>query len=178
MKTVKYLIQYVLLLGTVALTACSSVNHGTLQKRSHLLSQGIQDAYSVRANTAQRVAPLIIQSADQHEVSPTLLAALIRQESTYRSNVTSPAGAVGLTQVIPKYWQQRCPGNLYDEAINIACGASILNYYHGRAGNWKKALGYYNVGPSGYENNRKMRKQGKKYAKSVLKHEKSLKGHL
>ena len=178
MMTFKHFIQYSFICSTLVLTACSSIHHGSVEKRSQRLAQGIQQAYAVKPNTAQKVAPLIIQSSDQHEVSPTLLAALIRQESTYRSTVTSPAGAVGLTQVIPKYWQQRCPGNLYDEAINIACGASILNYYHGRAGNWKKALGYYNVGPSGYENNAKMRKQGKKYAKSVLKHEKNLKSAL
>lgn len=178
MMKFKTLAQYSLIGLSLFLSACSSIHRGTLENRSALLADGIQKTYRVNANTASRVAPLIIQSADRHNVSPSLLAAVIQQESTYRSQVTSHAGAVGLMQVIPKYWQKQCPGNLYDEATNIQCGASIIHQYEKRAGNLKKALGYYNVGPAGYENNRKMRKQGKKYAKSVLKHEKKLKAAL
>ena len=43
-------------------------------------------------------------------MSPLLLAAVIRQESSYNSNARSPTGAVGLTQIIPSYWQQTCAG--------------------------------------------------------------------
>lgn len=178
MMKCKTLAQYSLIGLSLFLTACNSIHRGSLENRSALLSDGIQKTYRVNTNTANRVAPLIIQNADRHDVSPSLLAAVIRQESTYRPQVTSHAGAVGLMQIIPKYWQKQCPGNLYDEAINIQCGASILHQYQQRAGSIKKALGYYNVGPAGYENNRKMRKQGKKYAKSVLKHEKELKSNL
>ena len=116
-----------------------------------------------------------MQNADRYNVDPLLIAATIRQESSYRSNVTSSAGAVGLTQVIPRYWQQSCPGNLYDESINIQCGTHILAKYEQSAGSWKKALAYYNVGPTNYENNRKMKRQGKRYAKQVKQHEKMLK---
>ena len=107
-----------------------------------------------------------------------MLAALIRQESTYRSQVVSSAGAVGLTQVMPRYWQKTCPGDLYDEATNINCGSFILTKYEQSAGSLKKALGYYNVGPSNFENNHKMRKQGKRYAKQVKAHEKNLKNAI
>lgn len=81
-------------------------------------------------------------------------------------------------QIIPKYWQNSCGTHLYDEATNLQCGSYILSQYETSAGNMKKALGYYNVGPSGYNNNRKMRKQGKRYAKQVLKHKKTLKAAL
>lgn len=159
----------------LSMAGCQSIHHGSPEKRAQVLSRGIQGAYGVSSSTAERVSPYIIQSADRHDISPALIAALIRQESTYRSNVVSPAGAVGLTQVIPRFWQQKCPGNLYDESTNIACGSYILAHYQQRAGSEKKALAYYNVGPSGYENNRKMRKQGQKYAKQVKAHEKALK---
>ena len=169
-----------LLLGcaVLALSGCTSLGMGSLEKRSAKLAQGIQKAYSVDSNTANRVAPLIIQSATQNDVDPLLMAAVIRQESSYRNYVVSSAGAVGLTQVIPRYWQQTCPGDLFQENINIKCGRFILVKYNQSAGNWKKALEYYNVGPTGYNTNRKMKKQGKRYAKQVKQHEKNLKSKL
>ena len=169
-----------LLLGcaVLALSGCTSLGMGSLEKRSAKLAQGIQKAYSVDSNTANRVAPLIIQSATQNDVDPLLMAAVIRQESSYRNYVVSSAGAVGLTQVIPRYWQQACPGDLFQENININCGSFILAKYNQSAGSWKKALAYYNVGPTGYNTNRKMKKQGKRYAKQVKQHEKNLKSKL
>ena len=169
-----------LLLGcaVLALSGCTSLGMGSLEKRSAKLAQGIQKAYSVDSNTANRVAPLIIQSATQNDVDPLLMAAVIRQESSYRNYVVSSAGAVGLTQVIPRYWQQTCPGDLFQENININCGSFILAKYNQSAGNWKNALAYYNVGPTGYNTNRKMKKQGKRYAKQVKQHEKNLKSKL
>ena len=169
-----------LLLGcaVLALSGCTSLGMGSLEKRSAKLAQGIQKAYSVDSTTANRVAPLIIQSATQNDVDPLLMAAVIRQESSYRNYVVSSAGAVGLTQVIPRYWQQTCPGDLFQENININCGSFILAKYNQSAGNWKKALAYYNVGPTGYNTNRKMKKQGKRYAKQVKQHEKNLKSKL
>lgn len=52
--------------------------------------------------TANRISPIIVQNAEKYSVDPLLLAAMIRQESSYRNYVVSPAGAVGLTQVIPR----------------------------------------------------------------------------
>ena len=169
-----------LLLGcaVLALSGCTSLGMGSLEKRSAKLAKGIQKAYSVDSTTANRVAPLIIQSATQNDVDPLLMAAVIRQESSYRNYVVSSAGAVGLTQVIPRYWQQACPGDLFQENININCGSFILAKYNQSAGSWKKALAYYNVGPTGYNTNRKMKKQGKRYAKQVKQHEKNLKSKL
>lgn len=159
-------------------SGCSSLGGGSVQKRATKLSNGIQRAYAVSPNTANRVAPMIVTASEQYKVDPLLIAAMIRQESTYRSNVTSPAGAIGLTQVIPRYWQNTCQGDLFDEYNNITCGTYILTKYNESTGSWKKALAYYNVGPTGYNNNRKMKKQGKRYAKQVKQHEKSLKNAL
>lgn len=162
----------------MVITGCSSLGGGSVEKRAAKLSKGIQKAYSVSPNTANRVAPMIVQSADQYAVNPLLIAATIRQESSYRSNAASSAGAVGLTQIIPRYWQQSCPGNLFEESTNINCGSFILAKYNQSSGSWEKALAYYNVGPTAYNTNRKMKKQGKRYAKQVKRHEKTLKHAL
>lgn len=159
----------------VILTGCSALGGGSIAKRSIKLSTGIQNAYAVESNTANRVAPIIIQAAEKYDLNPLMLAAMIQQESSYRNYVISPAGAIGLTQVMPNYWQQICPGDLFEEAANINCGSFILAKYNQSAGSWKKALAYYNVGPTGYKSSWKMKRQGKKYARQVKQHEEKLK---
>ena len=167
-----------IVLTTLVFTGCSSLGGGSIEKSAAKLSKGIQIAYSTPASTAERVSPMIVLHSERQGLDPLLVAAVIRQESTYRSQAVSPAGAVGLMQVMPRYWQQTCPGNLYNENNNIQCGSYILTKYHQSAGDWEKALAYYNVGPSNYENNRKMRKQGKRYAKQVKQHKQALKSAL
>lgn len=170
---------FVIALMTI-MTGCTSLNpnSGSFSWRSNKLSSGLQKAYAVPQSTANRLSPIIIQSADQYNVPPLLLAAVIRQESSYNTNARSPTGAVGLTQIIPSYWQQTCAGNLYDESTNIQCGAYILNHYYQSADSWFKATAYYNVGPTGYERSFWTRHKAKKYARSVKRHQKALKSAL
>ncbi|ENX40822.1 lytic transglycosylase domain-containing protein [Acinetobacter courvalinii] len=160
------------------LTAACTSTQGPSVRQSQQFATGIQNAYSVAPSTANRVAPIILKTAERHNISPHLLAALIRQESSYRTFARSSADAVGLTQVRPKFWQQFCPGDLYDEHININCGAYILANYYQSTGDWAKALGYYNVGPTGYRRSPYMRQQAERYASSVKRHEQSLKEAL
>ncbi|WP_180101989.1 lytic transglycosylase domain-containing protein [Acinetobacter sp. YH12126] len=166
------------IISVTLISGCSSLGGGSVEKRAVKLSSGIQKAYSVNPETANRVSPYIVQTADQYNLDPLLLAAVIRQESTFRPYVSSPAGAVGLTQVMPRYWQATCPGDLYDELTNINCGSFILTKYKNAAGSMPKALAYYNVGPTAYNTNRKMKKQGKRYAKQVKQHRNNLKSAL
>ena len=167
-----------ILTTTLIVTGCSSLGGGSVEKRSAKLANGIQKAYAVEPTTALRIAPMIVQSADRYNVDPLLVAAVIRQESSYRNYAVSPAGAIGLTQVIPRYWQQTCPGDLFEEINNINCGTYILASYNQKAESWPKALAYYNVGPTGYHSTWKMKRQGKKYAKQVKAHQKNLKDAL
>ena len=159
----------------VIFTGCSALGGGSIAKRSIKLSNGIQNAYAVESNTANRVAPIIIQAAEKYDLNPLMLAAMIQQESSYRNYVISPAGAIGLTQIMPNYWEQICPGDLFEETTNINCGSFILAKYNQSAGSWKKALAYYNVGPTGYKSSWKMKRQGKKYARQIKQHEEKLK---
>ncbi len=176
-KPILLLLRIGLVLAAITLSACSSLS-GSFSNRSNQLSSGLQTAYSVSPNTANRVSPIIIQSSERYNVSPLLIAAIIRQESNYNSTARSPTGAVGLTQIIPSHWRQACPGNLYDESVNINCGTQVLATYYKSAGSWSKAVAYYNVGPTGYQRSFWTRHKGKKYARSVKRHEKALKKAL
>ncbi|ENU81496.1 hypothetical protein F975_00620 [Acinetobacter sp. ANC 3789] len=168
----------IILLST--LVGCTSLgpHSGSVASRSVRLSSGLQKAYTVSPSKAQRLSPMIIQSADQYQVPPLLVAALIKQESNYNSAAHSATGAVGLTQIIPSYWQEKCVGDLHNEATNIQCSAYILNHYHELSGSWFKATAYYNVGPTGYESSFWTRHKAKKYARQVRHHEKELEAAL
>ncbi|KAF7277661.1 hypothetical protein GWI33_000984, partial [Rhynchophorus ferrugineus] len=137
----------------ILVTGCASLgpHGGSVDKRASKLSLGLQQAYAVSENTANRLSPLIIRSADRYEVDPRLISAIIRQESNFNSNARSPTGAVGLGQIIPSYWANICGTDLYNESTNINCTAHILSSYYQQGGSWKKAIAYYNVGPTGYE---------------------------
>lgn len=165
---------------TIIISGCSSLgpHSGSLATRSFRLSQAIQTAYYVPAYTADRLSPVIIQSADRYSVPPELIAATIKQESGYHTGLRSGGGAVGLTQIIPSYWASSCPGDLTNDYTNIQCNAYILSNYHDMAGSWFKASAYYNVGPAGYKSSFWTRHKGKKYARSVRHYKKMLKKAL
>ncbi|TXJ08932.1 MAG: lytic transglycosylase domain-containing protein [Acinetobacter sp.] len=160
------------------MTGCASLKYGSMEKRSDKLAKGLQQSFAVPATTANRLSPMIIQNADRYDVAPELISAIIRQESNFKSTARSPTGAVGLGQIIPSYWRKACPGNLYDELTNIQCSSHILSSYYQQAGSWKKAIGYYNVGPTGYESSFWTRWKVRKYIQSVKKHQKTLKQNL
>jgi soluble lytic murein transglycosylase len=96
-------------------------------------------------------------AAQERGVSPALMLALIRQESYFDASAVSPAGAMGLTQVIPSTgegiaaelgitdFQQ---GDLLDPETNLRFGAYYLaGQLEGFGGNVGAALAAYNGGP-------------------------------
>ncbi len=89
-------------------------------------------------------------------LDPYLVAALIRQESTFNPRVRSQAGARGLMQILPSTGrllarQERLRYNasdLYDPEINIRYGTRYLKDVLGSfAGRVDYALASYNAGP-------------------------------
>ncbi len=107
------------------------------------------------------VAPLpyraiVWKEARANQLSPYLVAAVIRVESSCRPDAVSPKGAVGLMQLIPSTAQwasQKADkrsldsGALYNPAVNIHLGTWYLNQlltgYHG---NRVLGLAAYNAG--------------------------------
>jgi soluble lytic murein transglycosylase-like protein len=85
---------------------------------------------------------------------PDLVLALIEVESRFDRWAVSPAGAVGLMQVMP-FWPQQLgvQNQLVRVAPNIRMGCEILRYYlRAENRNWSRALARYNgsVGRSTY----------------------------
>jgi len=81
---------------------------------------------------------------------PGLVMAVIDVESRFDRWAVSPAGAVGLMQVMP-FWPERLGmrrHELIHVAPNIRMGCAILRFYLGHEGNdVRKALARYNGSP-------------------------------
>jgi len=87
------------------------------------------------------------RAAFQHRISPALLLAVMKAESSFNPVVVSRAGAVGLMQLVPETAIRHGVRNLYDTEENIAGGAKHLRYlldrFHGKL---RLALAAYNAG--------------------------------
>ena len=80
------------------------------------------------------------------QLPPDLVLALIEVESRFDRWAVSPAGAVGLMQVMP-FWphQLGVQNQLVQVAPNIKMGCEILRYYlRAENHNWPRALARYN----------------------------------
>ncbi|MCU0947621.1 MAG: lytic transglycosylase domain-containing protein [Porphyrobacter sp.] len=103
------------------------------------------------ARVPGRYAPKIHELAARYDLSPSLLEALVWQESRWRENAVSPAGARGLAQLMPG--TARYLGvNPDDPHANLEGGARYLREQLNRfGGDLEKALAAYNAGPGRVE---------------------------
>jgi soluble lytic murein transglycosylase-like protein len=94
------------------------------------------------------LAALVERSARDHSLSPRLLRAVVRRESGFYPCAVSPAGAMGLMQLMPATAAAMGVTNPFDPAQNIAGGSRFLRQMLERyGGNLGLALGAYNAGP-------------------------------
>ena len=97
--------------------------------------------------TNQPFADAVDAAAAQHRIDPKLLHALVTVESAYRPAALSPAGAAGLTQLMPETAQGLGVADRFDPADNLSGGAEYLARQLLRFGDLRLALAAYNAGP-------------------------------
>ena len=94
----------------------------------------------------------ITAAANRHGVDPALLAGLVEQESGFDPNAGSPAGAQGLTQLMPATAASLGVTNVHDPAQALEGGAKYLRQQLDRfGGDVARALAAYNAGPGAVE---------------------------
>lgn len=101
-------------------------------------SSGIDDA----------LCRLIDGAAREHGVPAAFLTRLIFQESSFRADVTSPAGAQGVAQFMPGTARERGLLDPFDPEQAVPKAAHFLADLRGRFGNWGLAAAAYNGGPN------------------------------
>jgi soluble lytic murein transglycosylase-like protein len=87
-------------------------------------------------------------AASKYGIDPAVLKGLIKQESGFNPDAGSPAGAQGLTQLMPGTAASLGVTNVYDPAQSIDGGAHYLRMQLDRfGGDYSNALAAYNAGP-------------------------------
>lgn len=90
---------------------------------------------------------------NQYGVDSSVIFSVMYHESHFNAGATSPSGAQGLMQIIPRYSADRMAKlgvtNLYDPASNILVGIDLLAEYYHTYGSWNQALTAYRTGNAG-----------------------------
>jgi soluble lytic murein transglycosylase-like protein len=90
----------------------------------------------------------ITAAAQKYGIDPALLAGLVKQESGFNPNAGSPAGARGLTQLMPGTAAGLGVTNVLDPVQSLDGGAKYLRaQLDAFGGDVARALAAYNAGP-------------------------------
>jgi soluble lytic murein transglycosylase-like protein len=106
-----------------------------------------QIAGDIPTSGSESIDRLIFDAGAREGVDPRFIHAVIWQESKYKIDAESHAGAVGLMQLMPAAAERFGCADRNDPAANIAAGTKYLSWLLKRfEGNVELALAGYNAG--------------------------------
>ncbi len=143
----------------VSLSYVQGVKHGR-EELAELQRGYLELIYSRYPKAAPKhFADWTVRYASKHGVPTALLAGVIMQESSCDHRARSGYGAIGLTQVVWRYWGDylqelgvagTCE-DLYNPRVSIEAGAAVLRYLLDvTGGDIREALKRYSGGARGY----------------------------
>ena len=125
-------------------------NQAVEQQRTEL-ARRISDRYkSVSFDSARQIVDAAHESGSRHDVDPLLLLSISAVESSFNPKATSSAGAIGLTQIMPRAHPEklariRAAGQSpFSVHASMDLGAQVFAEYHARLRNQTLALQQYN----------------------------------
>ena len=120
---------------------------GESPSRRAAASRGESPPARARPQARLELTPLIEHYARLHDVTPELVAAVVRVESGFNARAVSPKGAAGAMQLMPATAARYGVTNPDDPAQNIDAGVRHLkDLLTQHRGNVALALAAYNAG--------------------------------
>jgi len=142
-------------------TADALRTHGQTSRAIRLawkvIDTGTKDARAYRLAYPVVDQAELVRQARARSIEPSLVAAIIRQESAFNPHAVSVAGARGLMQVMPSVGQQVArslgyplwdPGLLFDADANLELGIAHLAWSIRQYDDLTRVLAAYNAGGS------------------------------
>ena len=112
----------------------------------------------------RRIASAVQSDCLLYGQDPNLVLSIIAIESSFNPNAVSPAGAIGLMQVMP-FWKKTLGlGELSDPEVSIRAGVQVLAHYQQMFRDEELTLTAYNQGPGWVKGGQ----SGNGYAEKVL----------
>ncbi len=121
----------------------------------------------------KKYKPIIQKAAEQFDVDPHLIKAIIKAESYFDPNAISKSGAQGLMQLMPSTADDMRVNNPFDPEENILGGTRYLSLLLKRFKQDKRlAIAAYNVGPKIVEkhNSVPLIPQTRRFVERVMKY--------
>ena len=118
-------------------------------KKMQKIALYINSTYSVPLNYSEQIVLSTFVEAKKKNLDPALVLSVIGVESTFKQHAKSGAGAIGLTQIIPRYHKEKI-AKLKNQDVwsihgNIKVGTDVLREYMDLSGgNVRSALQRYN----------------------------------
>jgi hypothetical protein len=105
-------------------------------------------ALDTAAGLRQTICQMVDGAAEANRLPAAFLTRILWQESRFRTDVISPAGAQGVAQFMPQTAAERGLADPYDPGSAIPQAARLLAELGARFGNLGLAAAAYNAGPA------------------------------
>ena len=138
--------------GTTASQGLTSQSRNFPFPAAQLGGHKLTSASPAKSGNAGSIDNVIYSMAQKYGVDPTLIQQVVKAESGFNSKATSPAGAMGLMQLMPGTAASYGVQNPYDSTQNLDGGTHFLKDLLDRfQGNVPLSLAAYNAGPGAVE---------------------------